>query len=100
MKTVISRVCRVLMPTVGSLGIMEISLRPHRALGRMELAGAPKPDDPAMAGESDARRFLGTAQAWNAAGKDSIVIFDEYGGAWMTRATSHLYVRRYGDAPA
>lgn len=65
----------------------------------LELAGAPKPVDPLIAGDSIAPRFLGAPEEWDAAGKDSIVIFDEYGGTRMIRTTTHKYVWRHGDAP-
>ena len=58
-----------------------------------------KPVDPLIAGNSIAPRFLGSPEEWDAAGKDSIVIFDEYGGTRMIRTTTHKYVWRHGDAP-
>ena len=65
----------------------------------LELAGAPAPLDPLIAGESIAPRFLGGASELDAARKDAIVIFDEYGGTRMIRTATHKFVLRYGDAP-
>ncbi|MDO5753600.1 sulfatase-like hydrolase/transferase [Arthrobacter sp.] len=65
----------------------------------LELAGAPAPVDPLIAGESIAPRFLGNETDPDAARKDSIVIFDEYGGTRMIRTVTHKFVLRHGDAP-
>lgn len=76
----------------------------------LELAGAPAPTDPLIAGESFAARLVPTAAQGEtndvglakdpaAAAMTSIVIFDEYGGTRMIRTESHKYVVRYGDAP-
>ncbi|MFB9166604.1 sulfatase-like hydrolase/transferase [Arthrobacter psychrochitiniphilus] len=69
----------------------------------LELAGAPAPLDPLIAGESMAPRFLNDvadadASAKDASRKDAIVIFDEYGGTRMIRTKSHKLVVRYGGA--
>lgn len=66
----------------------------------LELAGAPAPVDPLIAGESIAQRFLGGAADLEAGGQDAIVIFDEYGGTRMIRTETHKLVLRNGDAPS
>lgn len=65
----------------------------------LELAGAPAPTDPLIAGESFAPRLSGDAQLKDVAAKESIVIFDEYGGTRMIRTTTHKYVVRFGEEP-
>lgn len=66
----------------------------------LELAGAPAPLDPLIAGESMAPRFLGGAADLDAGRKDAIVIFDEYGGTRMIRTETHKLVLRHGNAPS